>query len=284
MFEYLSENIEKQSINSFKNSGFILTFLFSFLDFSLIIISLLNFNSKNKLIIALKSKLIKIFTLDIIIRLLYIIKYFDASIYKEIILSVMTTCQFYLIILFIDQIININKSSPLKISKNKNQRKKLCLLFFFLTFPYEKFLFKFSISLDLQLLINKIILIIRCICILTCLFKFYKLFKKKIIEIGKYLIKETHKKKRIFLFIIGSPTSCLFLLTSNYILNIIFTLFGSPIMYIYRSILLNIIKDTFKFFIFLLGEIIMYNLNKIKMKKELENKYFLKKKMQLINN
>ena len=284
MYDYLSENIDKKSIISYEKSNIILTLFSSILVFFLIIISLLNFNSKNKLIITLKSKLIKLFILDIIIRLLYIINYFSINAYKEIIISVLTTSQFYYILSFIDQILYNYKESQLKLSKEKNKRIQLCLLFFFLTFSYEKLSFSFPISLSLQLSFNKIILIIKSICIIICLFKLYKFLKKKVIHIGNYLIKVTNKKTKSILFIMGSPISCLFLFTSFYFSNIIFTFIKSPLIYIYGNIVLNIIKDSSKFFIFILCEIIIYNLNKIKMKKELENKYIQKKKIQLIYN
>ena len=92
MDDYLNEKyVDKESISSYENSDIIITLIFAMLDLIIIIISLLNLKSHNYNILKLKHKIIKLFIIDIIIRILYTRKYNKWTIYKEILLTVLNT-------------------------------------------------------------------------------------------------------------------------------------------------------------------------------------------------
>ena len=93
--------VDKELIHSYKNSDIVITIFFACLDFISIIAFSFNFKPDNKNINNLKKILIKLFIIDIIIRILYTRKYSKWNIYKEIFLNVMTSIQFYLIISFL---------------------------------------------------------------------------------------------------------------------------------------------------------------------------------------
>ena len=274
MDDFLDENyLDKKSISSYENSYIILTILMAVVDLIVIIISLLNLKSKSRNVEKLKSKLMKLFVIDIIVRLLYTRKYSQCNVYQEVIITLLNTSQFYLIISFLDEILYNPTTSQLKKSNDKYKRAKLCIFFFLFTFSYEKFTFPYKITYYMYFKINKIIYLIQSFFILLCLYALYLKLKIKIIEIGNNIKSElTESKSQIIIynFILGSPQACLTLFMVYYILAILFLFIRRHVILIYANILLNIIKNTSKLFVFLICEVIIYILNKIKVKKEKE--------------
>jgi len=271
MDDYLNEKyVDKESISSYENSDIIITLIFAMIDLIIIIISLLNLKSHNYNILKLKKKIIKLFIIDIIIRILYTRKYNKWTIYKEILLTVLNTSQFYLIISFFDEILYDSKVSKLKKSNDKAKRVKLCILFFIFTFSYEKMTYPPSVTYYFYIKINKLILLLECFIILYCIYKIYKELKIKIIEIGNNIINQSQKKKRIYLIIIGSPLSSLTLFMIYYILTLCFLFIKKPVFLIYANIVLNIIMNSAKLFTFFICEAIIYVLNEINVEKENE--------------
>lgn len=263
--------LDKESITSYERSDIIITIFLAILDSVVIVISLINIRSKTKIISQLKQKIIKVFIIDIIIRILYSKKYNTWNIYKEILLSIFNTCLFFLVISFFDQVLYNPNWSSLKQSKELNKRVRLCLVFFFSTFSYQKIPF---ISSNFYVIkFNKLFLVIQCLFIIYCLYKFHEEIKSKISKIANNFIKETNSKKNIYLLILGSPLSCLILVTIYFLLKIISIIFiKSPVYAIYTNIILNIIKETSKYFSFFICEAIIYVINQIKMSKEQEIK------------
>ena len=259
--------LDKSSLTSYERSDIIITIFLAILDFIFIVISLLNIKSKIKSISQLKQNIIKVFIIDIIIRILYSKKYNAWNIYKEFLLSIFNTSLFYLVISFFYLVLYIPNMSSLKKSKEFNQRIRLSLIFFFSTFSYHKIPFISSNSFINRFI--KIFHVLQCILIIYFLFKFQEEIKSKITKIGNNFINETNAKKNLYLIILGSPLSCLILFTIYFIIKIItFIFIKSPIYIVYIRIILNIIKETCKYFCFFICEAIIYVANQIKISKE----------------
>ena len=269
MIDYFKEHIDAQSMKSFENSDVLLSVILGAFDIFLIVISILNKKMRNKQIRTLKSRLFKILILDIIIRALYVKKYYSINIPKEVLFSVLTTSQFYYILSFIDHLKYNQKELKANVSKERKLRMQLCFYFIFLTFSYENFSFKFQLTYNLKFLINKAIVIIKNYCMIIFVFNVYKILKAKINDIAcKLLVK--NKNSKIAWLIHGSPTPCLVLYCLNYGLKIAFVFVYKPIFFIYGNIILNIIKDTSKYYLFLICESIFYSLYFEKIEEEKE--------------
>lgn len=259
--------LDKSSLTSYERSDIIINIFLAILYFIFIVISLLNIKSKIKNISQLKQNIIKVFIIDIIIRILYSKKYNAWNIYKEFLLSIFNTSLFYLVISFFYLVLYIPNMSSLKQSKEFNQRLRLSLIFFFSTFSYHKIPFISSNSFINRFI--KIFHVLQCILIIYFLFKFQGEIKSKITKIAINFINETNAKKNLYLIILGSPLSCLILFTIYFIIKIItFIFIKSPIYIVYIRIILNIIKETCKYFCFFICEAIIYVANQIKISKE----------------
>ena len=282
MDDFLNEEyVDRISIESYEKSEVILSLFFASIDLIIIIISSLNLKSKSRIISILKNKVIRLFMLDIIVRILYIRKYNKLSFYKELLLTVFNTSQFYLIISFLDEFLNhsrIYHLTKLKQSKEKGRRIKYCIIFAIITFSYDKISYPYEIRYLFKIKINKIIIIIQSFAILYCINKFYQITNKKLREIGKKLIIETNSNKKFFFFILGSPFICALFFSFYYCLKICFMSIKRPVIFIYAKIILNIINDASKYFTFFICEVIIYILVKIKTEKEKNNKSYIEEK------
>ena len=128
----------------------------------------------------------------------------------------------------------------------------------YITFPYDKF----SSS-------QKKICFIQSLILIYSIFVLYSKLKNKIIKIVQNVIKQNDTKdKNIFLFILGSPFPCLIFYITYYILRIIFLSINNQDFIIYTNIILKIIKDSSKYFLFFILEIILYILSENKMGKD----------------
>lgn len=272
MHEFLNEDyVNKDDIVSYQHANIIISLFFAIFDFVIIVISSLNLKSKNEHISILKHKLIKLFIIDIINRILYTRKKNYKGLLGELISSVMSTSQFYFVISFIDEVLLISKNNVLKNTNSVLEAIKLCIIFFITTFSYENILFTLSVYLKNlnNFKLNRIIILIQSFCIIFLIYKLSKNIKEKVIQIGKNMMNsQTHQKQKMYLIILGSPNSCMALFVVYYALKIIFIFIKNPAFILYANIVLNILKGTCIYFVFLLCELIMYILNKIKVEKE----------------
>ena len=265
--DYLNEKyVDKELIDNYKNSNIVISIFFACLDFISIIVFSFTFKSDNKNINNLKKILIKLFIIDIIIRILYARKYSKWNIYKEIFLNIMSSIQFYLIISFL----------YLSLYNSKKKYRKgtifqLSIVFFLFTFSYEILFNIFSFPLFLSFFIKKLIILFQSFCILCILYYLFKLYK----DLQKYmknnrikLIEGENHKSIIYLIIIGSPESIFMLFSFYYILTIITAFINNPVLFIYANIILYILKETSKYFIFFICQAIIWYLNQIKFKNE----------------
>ena len=101
----MGDNIDEYelqlSINIYENSDIIISIILGIIDLACIMLFSLHLKTKNKSVNNLKQKLLKLFILDFISRLLYTKKYSSWTIYKELIFSFINCVQFYLIISFL---------------------------------------------------------------------------------------------------------------------------------------------------------------------------------------
>ena len=264
MDDYKGEKfIDIESIESYEKSDVIINIFFGILDLILIVMSFLNLKAETGNILILNHKLIKLFLIDVIIRILYTRRYNDRSLIKEVFLNSMNSIQFYLIISFL--------SLSLKtFTKSLTKRKivQICAFFFLITFSYDKLALSSYSSPNLFIiLMNKTLSLIQFLSILYCLYKLYSGLKKNINNIGKDLMGNSQILNKILKFILGSPTSCYILYTLYYLLKIIVIFVINPVFVIYINILINIIKETSKYFLFVICQMIIFQLNLVNFQK-----------------
>ena len=108
------------------------------------------------------------------------------------------TIQFYLILSFLDKILYYPGLSKAIKSNDNYKIIKFCDVFFLITFQYEKFL---------KLNLNKIIISIRSLFILFCIYKLYKYLNDIITRIVSNLINgsKIQINNKSNLIILGSP-------------------------------------------------------------------------------
>ena len=244
-------------IENYESADIILTLIFALIDFIILLVSLFNLQSQNRKIFLLKNKLLSLFIIDIVLRVLYAknnnkIK----SLFKECFFSALSVIQFLLILSFLEQAYKDTKKK--KKFYKALKKKHLCVIFLIVTFPYEKFSYS-----------QKEICFIQCLIIIYCIFVLYSLLNKKLIKIVKQILNRvTVHDKNIFLCILGSPLTCLILFISYYILRIIFLSVENPDFIIYSNIILKIIKECSKYFLFFILEILVYIVSENKIEKE----------------
>jgi len=262
--DYKNEKyIDKESIYSYENSDIIISVFFAILDLISIVLFSINLIPENKDINTLKQKLIKLFSIDIIIRILYTRRYSTWSIYKELSLNIMTSIQFYLIISFFS--LSLYNTKELKL---KGSILKYCCCFFLITFSYEKIIDFFLIQNFYSFLIHKIIILIQSFGILYCIYKLFKDLQKNMNIIRVKIVDEYRKKDKIYLLILGSPKSSFILFLFYYSLKVIAAFIINPVFIIYISIGLNILKETSKYFIFFVCQAIIWHLNEIRFRND----------------
>ena len=259
----MNDFFDYESIVNYEKSEIIQEIYYSLLDFAIIIISIFKIKTINRHMVNLKNIIIEIFILDIIIRLLFARKYSNWNIYKEIMTTFINTIQFYLILSFLDKILYYPGLSKAIKSNDNSKIIKFCDGFFLITFQYEKFL---------KLNLNKIIISIRSLFILFCIYKLYKYLNDIITKIVSNLISgcKIQINNKINLVILGSPLLCSILFSVYYILKIVIAFIYKPLFALYLNILLSIIKNSSTYFVFFICGAIIYVLNKINEENEKE--------------
>ena len=255
----MDEYFEQELIETYENAETILTLLFAFIDLIIIIFSLFNLKSKNKKIYLLKYKLFGLFLVDIVLRILYAKKYHKInSVYNEIAFSFLKTFQFFLILSFLEQIFNDTRLNKKGKFYKKLSCKQLCITFSLVIFSYEKF----SNS-------HKDICLIQSLIIIYCIFVLYTRLRNKIIKIVDNLASQkTNRRQNTYLCILGSPFICFIFYLTYYILKILFLTLENPDHIIYANIILKIIIDSSKYFLFSILELLLYVIDNKKMQKE----------------
>lgn len=255
----MEEYLDREFIENYESADIILTLLFAFVDIIIILFSLFNLSSKNQKIYFLKYKLFSLFIIDILLRILYVKKYYkENSLFKEFLFSFLISIQFFLILSFLEQAYYDTKITKKGKFFKKLNIKFICILFLIITFPYDKFS-----------AFPKEICFFQSLIIIYSIFILYSRIKNKIIKIVQNIITQTTlQDKNIFLCVLGSPLPCLIFFIVYYILKILFLNLENPDFIIYANITLKIIKDSSKYFLFFILEIILYIISENKIKKE----------------
>lgn len=258
------ENIDiSESKENYDKFNILHSYCYIVFDFlSYIIISFI-IKSKNNAISLVKYKLYILLLVDIIYRISFIKTYFLlTSISKELLLTLLSSCQFYLILSFLEDV-----CKKVDFGQNFDDFEKLypfkrSIYFFFIIFSYENFANGFI----------KTIFLIENLVILGGLFKIYGLLRNKVYEIT--LVLANIKQKNEFIFLIKFQTINPFIFLSFcYILNIIGIFIDNPINLFYLNIIMIIIKEVGKYFIFILFGFIIYSLKKYLFNEEKSNDF-----------
>lgn len=245
------ENLEENPNESYEKADIILTFLFAFIDFIIILFSFINLNFRNKEPKVLEYNIFSLFTIDILIRLIYIIYYYkDKSFIKEALLSFFSSTQFLLIIWILENLYKItNSKKGGKLLKNYFSNNFMFIAFFFLTFSYDKFY---------QASKNEIIFF-QSLIIIYCIFLLYYRLNSKIIKIVKNITVERKYINSKFIYcLLGAPLPCICFFICYYVLKIIFLFLENGDSAFYSIIILRIVKDSSKYFLFTILEMFLF--------------------------
>ena len=255
MNAYISEN----DLENFEGADITVSYLFAFINIMMLVPPMKFLKSKKENIKLLRKKLFSIFIIDIIIRILYIMTYYHSNVLlKEIFFTGMPSSQFYLIISFLEQIINDEEIFFQTIELKQANPLELSILFFLFIFSYDKFSLTFSKHISfLQTLIN-----------LCCIYKLYVYFKDIVLIIVEGISNNKIKSSIIYSFILNLPFSALQFFIAFNILKIL-TLFVENSLYlIYMKIILIIFKETSKYFVIFILESLLFFLDKKSLDKE----------------
>jgi len=256
----MEEYLNNEALINYKGADIILNLLFAVIDAIIIIFSLFNLKSKNIKIYFLKYKYLALFVIDIILRLFYIKKdYKDKSLFKELFFSTLISIQFFFLVSFLEQSYNDSRLNKKGKSYKKLHSKVLSVVFLILTFPYHKF----SSS-------QKETCFIQSLIIIYWFFLIYAKLKNKLIKTVQNLSKQMEvKNKNIIICVSGSPLPILILFISYYMLLIIFLSLTDQDHIVYANIILKVIKDSSKYFLFFILGLILYIICGNKIDKEI---------------
>ena len=248
--------MEEEKDNNLEKGNIILCYIFLVLNILIIFFTLILVRSKLKKIRIFKCKLFALITLDSI-SYIFSTKIFKNStyFYNTIVVDILLTClssiEFYLIISFIYQIYNYSKISKLAKKIVLKEPLQLSFLFFFVTFSYHKY----------WNLIPKITFFIEQIIILSCITLLFRYLRNKTKIIKINLSSRDINIATIYNHLkMLNSVSFLLLICYNYLkLMIIYT---PNIFKMYIHIILNTINFGFKYFMFFSFTTMVYRFHK----------------------
>ncbi len=255
----MNDNIYFEAIKNFEKAKIFIASFFIFLNIVIIIFSIYYLKKKIKIIIVklLYYMIIALFVIDIIVRILNVIKFPETvSTYLQKLFIILDNIQFYLIISFIDRaLLNIQPSNR-KNSANKISLFLLSFIFLFVTFPYFKYI-------KVSILFQKIICAIKYLIILYLINELNKYLSNQLNEMAVNFIKVFQEKYKILIAIIRTPVS-IFISFEFYFIVKIFALFiENQLLIIYINMIFSIILESTKYYIFIILLIIIFIFNKI---------------------
>jgi hypothetical protein len=260
MMDYIRKYINTQSINDYEKADIILNIFFTGINFLLIVITVALFSSEKQEITDLSYQLIGIYFVNIIVRLYHIYmlqKDISNFMLKELISSIISVDQFYLILSLYVQIAKL-----LKI-KEKINIVFPCFLYVLVFFSYDKLITYSPITFNSYLLsFGSLILLTQYMFSVIYVYYIYDLLKPGIDAIISTIISGGKNLSTLQKFIIGAPFSCLVLFVLHYLIKVWLLFFKSPLMLLYGNIVINIFKNGGIYFTFICCEIIVFALNK----------------------
>lgn len=262
--EFLYEKTKESTENAIE----IMLYFFVFFDIGIIVYSNFKFKSKNESVKTLIDILCSFLFIDIVLKFINLRKIKDSMsiVFYELFLSSLSTAEFYLILSSLENIFHATKvTRNLKFFDLMNILP-LSIIFFFITFSYDRF---FNFYKDSK----KILVMLQYIAIIYCIYKLYEFIKNKIIEIVDNSVKKQILiNRKLCLLILGSPLSTFILLETNYVIKIFFLFIKNKLLFIYEIIILKIVQEGSKYFIYLILVLLLYSLNEYNIKKEINNK------------
>jgi len=262
--EFLYEKTKESTENAIE----IMLYFFVFFDIGIIVYSNFKFKSKNESVKTLIDILCSFLFIDIVLKFINLRKIKDSMsiVFYELFLSALSTAEFYLILSSLENIFHATKvTRNLKFFDLMNILP-LSIIFFFITFSYDRF---FNFYKDSK----KILVMLQYIAIIYCIYKLYEFIKNKIIEIVDNSVKKQILiNRKLCLLILGSPLSTFILLETNYVIKIFFLFIKNKLLFIYEIIILKIVQEGSKYFIYLILVLLLYSLNEYNIKKEINNK------------
>jgi len=262
--EFLYEKTKESTENAIE----IMLYFFVFFDIGIIVYSNFKFKSKNESVKTLIDILCSFLFIDIVMKFINLRKIKDSMsiVFYELFLSSLSTAEFYLILSSLENIFHATKvTRNLKFFDLMNILP-LSIIFFFITFSYDRF---FNFYKDSK----KILVMLQYIAIIYCIYKLYEFIKNKIIEIVDNSVKKQILiNRKLCLLILGSPLSTFILLETNYVIKIFFLFIKNKLLFIYEIIILKIVQEGSKYFIYLILVLLLYSLNEYNIKKEINNK------------
>lgn len=262
--EFLYEKTKESTENAIE----IMLYFFVFFDIGIIVYSNFKFKSKNESVKTLIDILCSFLFIDIVLKFINLRKIKDSMsiVFYELFLSALSTAEFYLILSSLENIFHATKvTRNLKFFDLMNILP-LSIIFFFITFSYDRF---FNFYKDSK----KILVMLQYIAIIYCIYKLYEFIKNKIIEIVDNSVKKQILiNRKLCLLILGSPLSTFILLETNYVIKIFFLFIKNKLLFIYEIIILKIVQEGSKYFIYLILVLLLYSLNEYNIKKEIIEK------------
>jgi hypothetical protein len=254
--EYLRNYFDSQAVNDYEKADIILSLFFSVLDFIVIMITRILFNSNHKEISNLCYQLVGIFFVDIIIRLyhIFLLQKNNSSVFvKETILIIFCADFFYLTLSLFVQV-----SKMLKI-KEKIDIVLPCLFYVLCFFGYDKIISFNPITIhSVTISFGSLLLLTQSLFCIIFLYYVLDMVTPMINSIVK-IIAQGHKTwNQIHKFILGAPISILILFVIHYLIKIFLLFFDSPMVLFYGTIASNIFKNGAKYFVLFSCEIILY--------------------------
>ena len=259
-------------IENFKIIDISLSYILVFINLSFYIVLSFVLKSKNKTILLLKYELFILFIIDITMRISYLKTIFTAkSLSKELILSFMSSAEFFIILHFLNEI-------PRKIQVSKEEKEQdfvnlepfhNCIIFFFLIFSYDNFSLGFK----------NIIYLIENLLIIGGMFKIYGLLRNKVLEIFVIIryINNRIKNKAIIIVMEYIIINTLIFFSLYYISKILTIFIENQNALIFINLLSTFIKELSKNLIFVSLIIILYSLDKYVFDNKKKIKNFQKK-------
>ena len=223
---------EIKSKEYYLNFTIISSYFCVFLDFTFYLITSFALKSKNNSLSLLKYRLFILFIVDIIIRISFIKTYFLVdSLAKELILTLLSSCKFYIILSLLEEIIKKIKNPGEESNLENLESFQKSSIFFFIIFSYEKFTKSFT----------KEIILIENLAFLGYIFKIYPHIRNKVCEI--FLIIKIRNQKTEINFKEYMTLIPLIILIVCYCLKIFNLFIEDRIIFFDMNILIIIIKE-----------------------------------------
>ena len=261
------ELLYEKGLESTEDAVEIMLYVFASFDIGIIIYSNFKFKSEKKGVKSLKEILCSFIIINIAMKFIDIkkIKYSKSSFYYELFLSVLSTAQFYLILTSLEVIFNATKVTRNIKFYNIISIFPLSIIFFFIAFSYDIFLSFYTNS-------KRIFGMIQYITAIICIYNLYGFINKRIIEIVDNSLKKRIIISKGFCFIIlGAPHSTFILFFIYYAIKLFFLFVNNKFLFIYEIIILKIIQEGSKYFIYLILMIFLYSINEYNIRKEINN-------------